>query len=251
MYSVILAGFLPISTSSTSATARALLASVLSRSVASVGPSVCDLPLAVSVTSGCNAVPVFGNFSVLIHPDDVERHQLIGPERSGIAPDVVHEDIVAVFEHADVLGGGSGLCQHGQQLYEGVKPGRNEGVVLDVIRIRHLAEGIGVPLQGSAEKLADNRLVGGCVIGKSTGGKQGGSGSNCKGSFHFGGPFKVEVKSWWKVWAWPFDRSDDGSALFRQRDVSRAREGEQANAGNIAVATVGMHDAAFDQGIVA
>jgi hypothetical protein len=109
---------------------------------------------------GLQRIPVFRDLAVLVHPDDVEGHHLIGTERGGIAPDVVHEDIVAVFEHADVFGGGSGLCQHRQQVDERLKPGRDEGVVLDVIGVRQFTHGIDVALQNGAQKRADNRLYG-------------------------------------------------------------------------------------------
>jgi hypothetical protein len=75
---------------------------------------------------------------------------LYPPKRRGIAPDVVHEDIVAIFEHADVLGSRAGLSQRGQKADERFQPSRDEGVVLDVIRVRHLAHGIDVPLQNGA-----------------------------------------------------------------------------------------------------
>jgi hypothetical protein len=138
------AGSRPISTSSINATARALFASVWSRSVTSVGPSVCVLPLTVSVTRGCHRIPVFRDHSILVHADDVERHHLIRSERCGIAPDIVHEDVVAVLEHADVLSRRSGLLEHRQKLDEGFKPGRDEGVVLDVVRVRQFTHRVGV-----------------------------------------------------------------------------------------------------------
>ena len=149
---------------------------------------------------GRQSIPMFCDLSILVHADDVEGHHLIGAKRCSIAPDVVHEDKVPVFKHADVLGGRAGLCQHRQKPDERLKPGRNEGVVLDVIRVRHVAHCIDVPLQDGAKKRADDRLFGRVVIGKGTGGKQSGRGSNSKSLFHLGGPFRVEVKCWWKVY---------------------------------------------------
>jgi hypothetical protein len=61
---------------------------------------------------GLHSVPVFGDLVRSRPPDDVEGHHLGRAERLGIAPDIVHEDIVAVLEHSDVFGGGARLLQH-------------------------------------------------------------------------------------------------------------------------------------------
>jgi hypothetical protein len=47
-------------------------------------------------------------------------------------------------------------CQHRQKLDERFQPGRDEGVVLDVIRVRQLTHRVGVALQDGAQERADN-----------------------------------------------------------------------------------------------
>jgi hypothetical protein len=56
--------------------------------------------------------------------------------------------------------------------------------VLDVIGVGQFPHCFDVALQHSAQKRADNRLDGGCVIGKGTGGKQSGGCSSSQGLFH-------------------------------------------------------------------